>query len=155
MHIIAAKAVCLKEALQPEFKEYQTQIVKNAKVLADTLMANGVKLVSGGTDNHLMLLDLSETGMTGKELETLLDEVHITANKNGIPFDKQKPFITSGLRVGTPSVTSRGMKEPEMVIIGEIIADIIKNREEALERSNAKVLALTEKFPLYKDDIID
>jgi glycine hydroxymethyltransferase len=155
MHIIAAKAVCLKEALQPEFKEYQTQIVKNAKVLADTLMANGVKLVSGGTDNHLMLLDLSETGMTGKQLEALLDEVHITANKNGIPFDKEKPFVTSGLRVGTPSVTSRGMKEPEMVIIGEIIADIIKNKEEALERSSAKVLELTEKFPLYKDDIID
>ncbi|MDD6054426.1 MAG: serine hydroxymethyltransferase [Clostridiales bacterium] len=155
MHVIAAKAVCFAEALKPEFKAYQQQVINNARVLADTLMKHGVKLVSGGTDNHLMLVDLSNEGITGKELEKLLDDVHITANKNGIPFDTQKPTITSGLRLGTPSVTSRGMKEEEMVVIGELIADIIKNKEEALERSNEKVLKLTERFPLYANDIID
>lgn len=155
MHVIAAKAVCFAEALKPEFKTYQQQVINNAKVLADTLMKNGVKLVSGGTDNHLMLVDLSDEGITGKELEKLLDDVHITANKNGIPFDTQKPTVTSGIRLGTPSVTSRGMKEEEMVIIGELIADIIKNKEEALERSNEKVLKLTERFPLYANDVID
>lgn len=155
MHVIAAKAVCFAEALKPEFKAYQQQVINNARVLADTLMKHGVKLVSGGTDNHLMLVDLSNEGITGKELEKLLDDVHITANKNGIPFDTQKPTITSGIRLGTPSVTSRGMKEEEMVVIGELIADIIKNKEEALERSNEKVLKLTERFPLYANDIID
>lgn len=155
MHVIAAKAVCFAEALNPEFKAYQQQVINNARVLADTLMKHGVKLVSGGTDNHLMLVDLSNEGITGKELEKLLDDVHITANKNGIPFDTQKPTITSGIRLGTPSVTSRGMKEEEMVVIGELIADIIKNKEEALERSNEKVLKLTERFPLYANDIID
>ena len=155
MHVIAAKAVCFAEALKPEFKAYQQQVINNARVLADTLMKHGVKLVSGGTDNHLMLVDLSNEGITGKELEKLLDDVHITANKNGIPFDTQKPTITSGLRLGTPSVTSRGMKEEEMVVIGELIADIIQNKEEALERSNEKVLKLTERFPLYANDIID
>lgn len=155
MHVIAAKAVCFAEALKPEFKAYQQQVINNARVLADTLMKHGVKLVSGGTDNHLMLVDLSNEGITGKELEKLLDDVHITANKNGIPFDNQKPTITSGIRLGTPSVTSRGMKEEEMVVIGELIADIIKNKEEALERSNEKVLKLTERFPLYANDIID
>lgn len=155
MHVIAAKAVCFAEALKPGFKAYQQQVINNAGVLADTLMKHGVKLVSGGTDNHLMLVDLSNEGITGKELEKLLDDVHITANKNGIPFDTQKPTITSGIRLGTPSVTSRGMKEEEMVVIGELIADIIKNKEEALERSNEKVLKLTERFPLYANDIID
>ena len=155
MHVIAAKAVCFAEALKPEFKAYQQQVINNARVLADTLMKHSVKLVSGGTDNHLMLVDLSNEGITGKELEKLLDDVHITANKNGIPFDTQKPTITSGIRLGTPSVTSRGMKEEEMVVIGELIADIIKNKEEALERSNEKVLKLTERFPLYANDIID
>ena len=155
MHVIAAKAVCFAEALKPEFKAYQQQVINNARVLADTLMKHGVKLVSGGTDNHLMLVDLSNEGITGKDLEKLLDDVHITANKNGSPFDTQKPTITSGLRLGTPSVTSRGMKEEEMVVIGELIADIIKNKEEALERSNEKVLKLTERFPLYANDIID
>ena len=155
MHVIAAKAVCFAEALKPEFKAYQQQVINNARVLADTLMKHGVKLVSGGTDNHLMLVDLSNEGITGKELEKLLDDVHITANKNGIPFDTQKPTITSGIRLGTPSVTSRGMKEEEMVVIGELIADIIKNKEEALERSSEKVLKLTERFPLYANDIID
>ena len=155
MHVIAAKAVCLAEALRPEFKEYQTQVVKNAKTLSETLMKNGINLVSGGTDNHLMLVDLSNEGVTGKEVERLLDEVHITVNKNGIPFDKQSPNVTSGIRIGTPSVTTRGMKEEEMVIIGELIADVIKNKEEALERSDNKVLELTKRFPLYQNDIIE
>ena len=155
MHVIAAKAVCLAEALKPEFKEYQTQVVKNAKTLSETLIKNGIKLVSGGTDNHLMLVDLSDEGVTGKEVERLLDEVHITVNKNGIPFDKQSPNVTSGIRIGTPSVTTRGMKEQEMTIIGELIADVIKNKEEALERSDKKVLELTNRFPLYQNDIIE
>lgn len=155
MHVIAAKAVCLAEALKPEFKEYQTQVVKNAKILSETLIKNGIKLVSGGTDNHLMLVDLSDEGVTGKEVERLLDEVHITVNKNGIPFDKQSPNVTSGIRIGTPSVTTRGMKEQEMTIIGELIADVIKNKEEALERSDKKVLELTNRFPLYQNDIIE
>ena len=155
MHIIAAKAVSFKEALSDEFKTYQQQVVSNAQALARSLTDSGVKLVSGGTDNHLMLVDLTNDGITGKELEKLLDEVHITANKNGIPFDKASPFITSGLRLGTPSVTTRGMKEPEMKIIGEVIADVIKRREDALDESREKVLALTEKFPLYANDIIE
>ncbi len=154
MHIIGAKAVCLKEALSDEFKVYMRQVKANAAKLAETLMNNGVKLVSNGTDNHLMLVDLSETGMTGKELEHLLDEVHITANKNGIPFDTLSPNVTSGIRIGTPSVTSRGMKEDDMVVIGEIIADLIKNRDEAKERCNKRVLELTAKYPLYANDIM-
>ncbi len=155
MHIIAAKAVCFAEALKPEFAQYQKQIIINAKTLADTLIKNGIKLVSGGTDNHLMLVDLSDEGISGRDVEKLLDEVHITVNKNGIPFDKQSPFVTSGIRIGTPSVTTRGMKEAEMVIIGELIADVIKHREEALNRSSQKVLELTKRFPLYVNDIID
>ena len=119
MHVIAAKAVALKEAMTDEFKQYQTQIVKNAKKLAETLMNEGIDLVSGGTDNHLMLIDLTKKGLTGKEIEKLLDEAHITANKNAIPFDPEKPFVTSGIRIGTPAVTSRGMKEDEMVVIGK------------------------------------
>ncbi|MBR5145033.1 MAG: serine hydroxymethyltransferase, partial [Clostridia bacterium] len=117
-------------------------------------MKNGVNIITGGTDNHLMLVDLTNDDITGKELEHLLDEAHITVNKNGIPFDKESPFVTSGIRIGTPAVTTRGMKEPEMVIIGEIIADLIKNKEEALERSSAKVLKLTQDFPLYENDIL-
>lgn len=155
MHIIAAKAVAFKEDLSDEFKEYQKQIVKNAKVLADTLLGRGIKLVSGGTDNHLMLLNLVGTGVTGKELETWLDLAHITLNKNSIPNDPQKPTITSGVRVGTPAVTTRGMKEPEMVEIGNLIADIIESKGEAIEAVKAKVIALTDRFPIYKDDIID
>ena len=154
MHIIAAKAVCLKEAMQPEFVEYQKQVVKNAKKLAETLMANGVNIITGGTDNHLMLVDLTKDDITGKELEALLDKAHVTVNKNGIPFDKESPFVTSGIRIGTPAVTTRGMKEPEMVIIGEIIADLIKNKEAALERSSEKVLKLTQDFPIYEHDIL-
>ena len=153
MHIIAAKAVALGEALTEEFKEYQTQIVKNAKVLADELMKNGVKLVSNGTDNHLMLLDLTNTGITGKELEKRLDEVHITANKNAIPNDPQSPFITSGLRIGTPAITSRGFKEEEMVKIAKFISDIIFDFENSKERVTNEVIELCKKFPIYNKEV--
>ena len=154
MHVIAGKAVSFKEALSDDFKKYQQQIVKNAKVLADALMAKGVDLVSGGTDNHLMLVDLTKKGKTGKEIEALLDRVHITANKNAIPFDPQKPFVTSGIRLGTPAVTSRGMKEDDMLIIADCIVDIIDNGEEAVDRVTAKVEALCKKYPIYANDII-
>ncbi len=154
MHIIAAKAVALKEAMSEEFKEYQRQIIKNAQVLAKTLLDKGIDLVSGGTDNHLMLIDLTAKGMTGKELEALLDKAHITANKNAIPFDTQKPFVTSGVRIGTPAVTSRGMKEEDMIVIAECIADLVDNKEEAVERVSAKVAALCKKYPIYANDII-
>ena len=151
MHIIAAKAVALGEALTDDFKAYQRQIVKNAKVLSEALMAKGLTLVSGGTDNHLMLLDLRGTDVTGKELEHRLDEVHITANKNAIPDDPQSPFITSGLRIGTPAVTSRGFKEPEMEKIAGFIADILGDYDKHKERVTAEVIALCEKFPIYAD----
>lgn len=154
MHIIAAKAVALKEAMSEDFKEYQRQIVKNAQVLAKTLLDKGIDLVSGGTDNHLMLIDLTAKGMTGKELEALLDKAHITANKNAIPFDTQKPFVTSGVRIGTPAVTSRGMKEEDMIVIAECIANLVDNKEEAVERVSAKVAALCKKYPIYANDII-
>lgn len=151
MHIIAAKAVAFGEALKPEFVEYQKQIVKNATVLADELKKGGINLVSGGTDNHLMLLDLRGTGVTGKELEKRLDEVHITANKNAIPNDPESPFITSGLRVGTPAVTTRGFKEEEMKLIAGWILDIIRDFEGNKERITDEVVALCEKFPIYND----
>ncbi|MCM3356439.1 serine hydroxymethyltransferase [Psychrobacillus sp. MER TA 171] len=151
MHVIAAKAVAFGEALQPEFKEYQQQVVANAKVLADSLTAEGVRIVSGGTDNHVMLLDVSALGLTGKVAEHVLDEVGITANKNTIPFDTSSPFITSGVRVGTPAVTSRGFKEEEMKEIASIIAKLLKNHEDATVIAEAKerVQALTDQFPLY------
>ena len=151
MHIIAAKAVAFGEALKPEFVEYQKQIVKNATVLADELKKGGINLVSGGTDNHLMLLDLRGTGVTGKELEKRLDEVHITANKNAIPNDPESPFITSGLRVGTPAITTRGFKEEEMKLIAGWILDIIRDFEGNKERITDEVVALCEKFPIYND----
>lgn len=151
MHIIAAKAVALGEALTDEFKEYQKQVVKNAAVLADELMKRGIDIVSGGTDNHLMLLDLRNKGITGKELEHRLDEVHITANKNTIPNDPQSPFVTSGLRIGTPAVTTRGFKEPEMQLIAGWISDIIDDFDANRERVLNEVQALCEKFPLYAD----
>jgi len=154
MHVIAAKAVALKEAMTDEFKQYQTQIVKNAKKLAETLMNEGIDLVSGGTDNHLMLIDLTKKGLTGKEIEKLLHEANITANKNAIPFDPEKPFVTSGIRIGTPAVTSRGMKEDEMVVIGKCIADIINNKEAAVERVGKTIGNLCEKFPLYENDVM-
>ena len=149
MHIIAAKAVALGEALTDEFKEYQQQIVKNAAALAEALTAGGIKLVSGGTDNHLMLLNLVDEGITGKELEHRLDEVHITANKNTIPRDPQSPFVTSGLRIGTPAVTTRGFKEPEMKLIAGWIIDVIRDFENSKDRISAEVQALCEKFPIY------
>ena len=149
MHIIAAKAVAFGEALTDEFKEYQRQIVKNAAALAKALTEGGIKLVSGGTDNHLMLLDLVAEGITGKELEHRLDEVHITANKNTIPNDPQSPFVTSGLRIGTPAVTTRGFKEPEMKLIAGWIIDVIRDFENSKDRISAEVQALCEKFPIY------
>jgi glycine hydroxymethyltransferase len=147
MHVIAGKAVCFKETLTPEFKEYQNQIVKNAKVLAEELMNRGFKLVSGGTDNHLMLVDLTNKGVTGKEAEAMLDEVGITVNKNTIPFDKQKPNIASGIRIGTPAMTTRGMKEEEMKTIAELIDRTIKGEDK--EKIKADVLKLTSRFPIY------
>ncbi|KAI4453953.1 serine hydroxymethyltransferase [Holotrichia oblita] len=153
-HVIAGKAIAFGEALRPEFKTYQQQVVKNAAALASSLMQNGLDLVSGGTDNHLMLVKLNKFDITGKEAERLLDECNITVNKNAIPNDPQSPFITSGIRVGTPSVTTRGMKEPEMRIIGGLIADVIKRRETALSDVKIKVAELCEKYPLYKNDVI-
>jgi glycine hydroxymethyltransferase len=151
-HVIAAKAVCFKEAMQPSFKEYAKQIVKNAKALADELMGQGFKLVSGGTDNHLILMDLTNKGITGKEAQEVLDSVGITANKNTIPYDTQKPFITSGLRLGTPALTTRGMKESEMKEVGVMIAKVLGNKGDSaiLEKVRAEVKALAERFPLYK-----
>ncbi|MBQ8649587.1 MAG: serine hydroxymethyltransferase [Clostridia bacterium] len=149
MHIIAAKAVALGEALTDEFKAYQEQIVKNAAALSKALTDNGIELVSGGTDNHLMLLKLVNKGITGKELEHRLDEVHITANKNTIPNDPQSPFVTSGLRIGTPAVTSRGFKEPEMVLIANWISDIINDFEGNKDRVSKEVQELCAKYPIY------
>ena len=147
MHVIAAKAVCFKEALQPEFKEYQKQIVKNAKALCEGLKKRGVKIVSGDTDNHLMLVDLTEAGVSGKELEKRLDDAHVTCNKNTIPNDPRSPFVTSGVRLGTPAVTTRGMKEDDMDKIAEIIAMVIQS-EDNVEKARAMVAELTEKYPL-------
>ena len=149
MHVIAAKAVCFGEALSPEFKEYQEQIVKNAKALADGLTKRGVKLVSGGTDNHLMLVDLVGTDVTGKELEHRLDEVNITANKNAIPNDPQSPFITSGLRIGTPAATTRGLKEEDMDKIAEYISLAISDFEANKNYIKNGVAAICKKYPLY------
>ena len=151
MHIIAAKAVALGEALTDEFKAYQQQIVKNATTLAQALKKNGIELVSDGTDNHLMLLKLTNFDITGKELEHRLDEVHITANKNTIPNDPNSPFVTSGLRIGTPAVTARGFKEKEMLLIADWIKDIITDFEGNKERITNEVQALCAKFPIYND----
>lgn len=149
MHIIAAKAVALGEALTPEFKEYQTQIVKNAAALCEGLKAEGLDIVSGGTDNHLMLLKLIKNGITGKELEHRLDEVHITANKNTVPCDPQSPFITSGLRIGTPAVTTRGFKEPEMAKIAKWISTAITDFDNNKDRISDEVQELCSHFPIY------
>ena len=150
MHVIAAKAVSFLEAQGEDFKGYQKQIVKNAKALADALIDNGLKLVSGGTDNHLMLVDLTDNDVTGKEVENWLDEANITCNKNTIPFETKSAFVTSGIRLGTPAVTTRGMKEPEMVKIAELIATVVKSKGAELESVKAEVLKLCEAFPLYK-----
>jgi len=148
MHVIAAKAVCFKEALQPEFKEYQKQIIDNAQALCKGLMDRGIKIVSGGTDNHLMLVDLTNYNLTGKEMEKLLDSVNITCNKNTIPNDPKSPFVTSGVRLGTPAVTSRGLKTEDMDQIAEAIAMMIKEGEAVAPKAKAIVKALTEKYPL-------
>lgn len=151
MHVIAAKAVAFGEAQKPEFKKYQEQVVANAKTLAESLTAEGIRIVSGGTDNHVMLLDVSVLGLTGKVAEHVLDEVGITVNKNTIPYETQSPFITSGVRLGTPAVTSRGFKEEEMKEIAAIIAKLLKNHEdtEVIQEAKDRVAALTNKFPLY------
>lgn len=150
MHIIAAKAVCFQEALSDDFKAYQNQVVKNAKALSEALMAEGFKLVSDGTDNHLMLIDLRNVELTGKVAEKMLDEVGITANKNTIPFDPASPFITSGLRIGTPAVTSRGLKEDDMKEIASLISLTLKGGEEKFGEVRTRVQALCGKYPLYK-----
>lgn len=150
-HVIAAKAVAFKEALSPEFKEYQRQIIKNATALAGELKNQGVKLVSGGTDNHLMLLDLRDQEYTGKDAEEALDKAGITANKNTVPFETRSPFITSGLRIGTPAITTRGMKEPEMIQVGQWIGQVLAKRDDeaALSVIKGEVRQLCEKFPFY------
>lgn len=149
MHIIAGKAVCFKEAMSEDFKAYQRQTVKNAAVLANTLSAGGIRIVSGGTDNHLMLADTMSLGRTGNEVQELLDRAHITANKNSIPFDTQSVKLTSGMRFGTPAVTTRGMGEGEMREIGKMLVDVIKRGEDAVEDVKQQTLALCERFPLY------
>ena len=149
MHIIAAQAVCFQEALQPAYKEYIGQVVKNASTLASALMERGINIVSGGTDNHLMLVDLRSLGLTGKEAEKMLDEIGITCNKNTIPNDPQSPFVTSGLRLGTPAITTRGFKEDDMVEVADIIAETLKDFEHYKEKGAARVRALTDKYPLY------
>ena len=149
-HVIAAKAVCFKEAMQPEFKEYANQIVKNAKVLSEVLIKNGFNIVTNGTDNHLMLVDTRNFGITGKELEQRLDSCYITVNKNSIPNDPEKITVTSGIRIGTPAVTSRGMKEHDMALIGELITLIAEDYEMNKEYVTNKVLELTSKYPIYE-----
>ena len=151
MHIIAAKAVCFQEALRPEFREYQTQVVKNAAALADELQAQGLRLVSGGTDNHLMLCDVMSKGKTGMEVQELLDAANITANKNTIPFDTQSVKLTSGMRFGSPAATTRGMKEQEMHQIGAMIARLVNEGEEAIPQVKEQVIELCRQFPLYPE----
>ena len=148
MHVIAGKAVCFKEALEPEFKTYQEQIIKNAQALASRLLELDFNLVSGGTDNHLILIDLRNKHITGKALETKLDDVGITVNKNAVPFDTEKPSITSGIRIGTPAVTTRGFKEEDMIELANLIDMVVK--EENLDEVQSRVTALCEKYPLYK-----
>ena len=148
MHVIAGKAVCFKEALSDDFKAYQKQIIDNAQALCKGLMSRDIKIVSGGTDNHLMLVDLTTYDLTGKAVEKLLDEAHITCNKNTIPNDPKSPFVTSGIRLGTPAITSRGMKEDDMDRIAEAIAIVIKKQEAGVAEARAIVQELTEKYPL-------
>jgi glycine hydroxymethyltransferase len=152
MHVIAGKAVAFKEALSPEFKAYQQQVVKNAKALADTLTARGLRIVSGRTESHVMLVDLRSKGLTGKEAEAILGQAHMTCNKNGIPNDPQKPFVTSGIRLGSPAFTTRGFKEEDAVKVGHLIADVLDNPHDAatIERVKAEVKTLTDKYPVYE-----
>ena len=149
MHVIAAKAVAFREALQPEFKAYQQRIIDNAQALAEGLIKRGVNLVSGGTDNHLMLVDLRGTGVTGKELQLRLDEVNITCNKNGIPFDPEKPFVTSGVRLGTPAVTTRGLNTADMDEIADLIVLTLRDYEAKKDEVIRRVAVLLERYPLY------
>ena len=153
MHVIAAKAVAFKEALSDEFKVYQQQVLDNAKALADELVKKGFRIVSSGTDNHLMLVDLRSKNITGKEAQFLLDEIGITANRNTIPFEPLSPFVTSGIRLGTPALTTRGLKEEDIREVADIIADVIENREDSavIEAAKAKVQAICKKFPLYEE----
>ena len=153
MHVIAAKAVAFQEALTKEFRQYQAQIVKNAKALAETIMAEGFRLVSGGTDNHLLLVDLTDHGITGKDAQEVLDRAGITVNKNGIPFDTQGPMVTSGIRLGTPALTTRGMKEDEMRLIARLIAATLKDmgNENRVKEVQEEVTALCRRFPLYPE----
>jgi len=153
MHVIAAKAVAFKEALSPKFKEYQKQIVKNAAAMAEEFLKNGIRLVSGGTDNHLMLVDLRKENATGKEITELLDKAHVTVNKNTIPFETTSPFITSGIRIGTPAVTTRGMKEKECILIADLVTKIIREKEAAIDEVSKQVQDLCSRFPLYENDI--
>ena len=152
MHVVAAKAIAFKEALSDEFKVYQQQVLDNAKALADELVKKGFRIVSGGTDNHLMLVDLRSKNITGKEAQFLLDEIGITANRNTIPFEPLSPFVTSGIRLGTPALTTRGLKEEDIREVADIIADVIENREDSavIEAAKAKVKAICKKFPLYE-----
>lgn len=152
MHVIAAKAVALGEALRPEFKEYAAQTIKNAKALAETLQQDGFRIVSGGTDNHLMLVDLTSKDITGKEAQTVLDEVNITSNRNTIPFEPRSPFVTSGIRLGSPALTTRGFKEDDMREVGNIIALVLNDptNEEKKEEARRRVAALCKKYPLYE-----
>ena len=150
MHVIAAKAVCFEEALSDDFKVYQKNIVDNAQALCKGLMSRDIKIVSGGTDNHLMLVDLTPYGLTGKAVEKLLDAAHITANKNTVPGETRSPFVTSGVRLGTPAVTTRGMGEAEMKVIADCIADCIWHYDEKKDDISTRVLALTKAFPLYE-----
>lgn len=154
MHVIAGKAVAFKEALSDEFKAYQKQVVANAAAMADEFKKCGVRLVSGGTDNHLMLVDLRDKNMTGKELEKMLDEVNITVNKNTIPFEETSPFITSGIRIGTPSITTRGFKEEDVRLVARLITKIIEEKEAAFDFVRGEVKKLCDKYPLYADDIL-
>ncbi len=151
MHVIAAKAECFYEALQPSFKDYQEQVIKNAQALSKTLTDKGLRIISGGTDNHLMLVDVKSIGITGKEAETILESINITCNKNTIPNETESPFITSGVRLGTPAMTTRGLKEKDFIEIGDIIYTALKNKDniELLENLKERVKALTDAYPLY------
>lgn len=153
MHVIAAKAVCFKEALEPEFKKYQTQIVRNCKTLSQEMARLGYRIVAGGTDTHLFLVDLTNKSITGKEAATALDRTKITVNKNLIPYDKQSPFVASGIRIGTPAVTTRGMKETEMKKIAHLIDKVLRapNDERNIQQAGKEVASLVKTFPLYKD----
>ena len=152
MHVIAGKAVCLKEALDPSFKEYQTQVIKNAAAMASRFVENGFKVISGGTDNHLMLVDVTPFGVNGRDVQNLLDEANITLNKNTIPNETLSPALTSGVRIGTPAITTRGMKEEECIYIADLITELIKGGEDKVKEIQAKVIKLCDKFPLYANN---